>query len=127
MTPSERAVAYLAALERADLDAILALFADEGVVHSPLYGTKPAADFFAGLFADTARSVLTHKATFIAEDGTGLALHFDYQWTLANGEVVTFEVVDVFRLAGDGRFASMTIIYDTAPLRAAFEANRLVA
>lgn len=127
MTPRERAAAYLSALERADLPAVLALFAEGAVVHSPLYGTKPAPAFFEGLFADTARSVLTPKGLFLAEDGTGLALHFDYAWTLGNGEIVRFEVVDVFRLSGDGRFASMTIVYDTAPLRAAFEATRLVA
>lgn len=127
MTPRERADAYLSALARADLPAVLALFADDGVVHSPLYGTKPAREFFEGLFADTARSILTPKAVFLDEDGTGLALHFDYEWTLGNGEIVRFEVVDVFRLAADDRFATMTIIYDTAPLRAAFEASRGVA
>ena len=34
--------AYLRAVENADLDAMLALFADSAIVHSPLYGTLPA-------------------------------------------------------------------------------------
>ena len=32
---------------------MLALFADGAIVHSPLYGTLPAAEFYPTLFADT--------------------------------------------------------------------------
>jgi steroid delta-isomerase len=37
---------YLAALEAADLDAVLALFAPDATVVSPLYGTHPAREFY---------------------------------------------------------------------------------
>jgi ketosteroid isomerase-like protein len=127
MIPDGCAASYLAALERADLEAVTALFTDDGVVHSPLYGAMPARDFYAGLFADTARSKTTPKAVFTTADGSRLALHFAFDWTLASGKTVRFEVVDVFRLAADGRFAELTIIYDTAPLRADFEASRRAA
>jgi ketosteroid isomerase-like protein len=50
---------YLAGLEQADADAVLALFAPDAVVHSPLYGPKPAAEFYPELFADTSRARLT--------------------------------------------------------------------
>lgn len=58
-------------------------------------------------------------------DSRSVALHFRYVWTLASGKVVEFECVDVFELAADRhRFSRMTIIYDTAPLRADFETSR---
>jgi len=48
-----------------------------------------------------------------------VALHFRYGWTLADGTPVRFEVVDVIELTeARDAFAKLTIIYDTAPLRA---------
>ena len=52
-----------------------------------------------------------------------MALHFRYRWTLAGGRNVSFNCVDVFELSADRqRFAKLTIIYDTAPLRSDFNA-----
>ncbi|MCB1337679.1 MAG: nuclear transport factor 2 family protein [Maritimibacter sp.] len=111
---------YLAALDAGDLDAVLALFAPGAEVVSPLYGTKPAAEFYAALFADTEASDTTLLNIFdSAGDGGAVALHFRYGWTLADGTPVSFEVVDVIELTeARDAFARLTIIYDTAPLRA---------
>jgi hypothetical protein len=38
--------AYLSSLERADAEAVLALFAPGAMVHSPLYGPRPATKFY---------------------------------------------------------------------------------
>ncbi|THH39147.1 nuclear transport factor 2 family protein [Aliishimia ponticola] len=117
---------YLEALNTADLEGVRALFAPGAEVISPLYGARPAHDFYAELFADTAQSE-THLLNIFdsSAQGGAVALHFRYVWTLASGKVVAFECVDVFELAEDAqRFARMTIIYDTAPLRADFEASR---
>ena len=38
---------YLASLEAADADRVIALFTSDGTVESPLYGTMPAAEFSA--------------------------------------------------------------------------------
>lgn len=54
-TPHPLVTAYLNALGASDLDAMLALFADDAVVHSPLYGTLPAREFYPGLFGIRAR------------------------------------------------------------------------
>ncbi|MEM7696455.1 MAG: nuclear transport factor 2 family protein [Pseudomonadota bacterium] len=113
---------YLAALEAASLPDIAALFTADGVVVSPLYGTMPAADFYAALFADTNRSDTTLLRVLTGPDGSA-ALHFRYRWTLSGGKVVTFEVVDIVELEA-GRIAKLTILYDTAPLRAAHTAAR---
>lgn len=115
---------YLAALDAGDLAGVLALFAPGAEVVSPLYGTRPAPEFYAALFADTARSQTELLNIFPASTkGGAVALHFRYAWTLADGTLVHFEVVDVIELtqAGD-RFQKLTIIYDTAPLRLDFEA-----
>jgi hypothetical protein len=124
MTPHDLCQIYLDALNRADLGAVRALFAPGAMIVSPLYGTRPAHDFYAELFADTAASQTTLLDVFDrSASGRAVALHFRYVWTLATGKVVTFDCVDVFDLAPDGqRFAGMTILYDTAPLRAEFEA-----
>jgi len=116
---------YLDALEESDLGAVTGLFTADGKVVSPLYGEQPADQFYAALFGDTSRSqtqlirVLNRPAPDAA-----IALHFAYRWTLANGETVDFEVVDMLEMVDDGRIAKLTILYDTAPLRAAHEKSR---
>ena len=119
MSVRDLCTAYLAGLDVGDLDAVLALFAPDAVVVSPLYGTQPARDFYAALFADTAVSDTTLLTLFDSSDtGGAVALHFRYGWTLADGTPVTFEVVDVIELTpARDAFAKLTIIYDTAPLR----------
>ena len=81
---------------------------------------RDARGFYTDLFADTARSE-TELLNIFENSGTGgaVALHFRYRWTLADGTRKPFEVVDVIEMAADGqRFGRLTILYDTAPLRA---------
>ena len=122
MSVRDLCTAYLAALDAGDLDAVLGLFAPGAEVVSPLYGTRPAKDFSAALFADTAVSDTELVNVFDRSDtGNAVALHFRYGWTLADGTPVTFEVVDVIELTvARDAFAKLTIIYDTAPLRSAW-------
>lgn len=113
---------YLAALNAGDLEGVLALFATDGTVSSPLYGQMKAVDFYASLFDDTGASDTRLLNVFPQSmQKPAVALHFSYGWTLTNGEQVAFECVDVFDLTEDReRFQHLSIIYDTAPLRAAF-------
>ena len=112
---------YLAALDAGGLGAVRALFTPDATVASPLYGVRHAHDFYAELFADTRQSETTLLGVFDGTDGRSVALHFRYAWTLASGKRVLFECVDVFELAPDRRrFGKLTIIYDTAQLRADF-------
>ena len=119
MSGNDLCSAYLAALDAGDLDAVLPLFAPEAEVVSPLYGTMPAKEFYAALFADTQASDTELLNIFDgSSSGGAVALHFRYGWTLADGTPVSFEVVDVIELTPDrDAFAKLTIIYDTAPLR----------
>ncbi|SDF45916.1 nuclear transport factor 2 family protein [Limimaricola pyoseonensis] len=126
MTPEDLCRRYLDALNTSDLVGVRALFTPDAEIVSPLYGVRPAHDFYAELFADTTRSKTTLLNVFDSSaERQSVALHFHYVRTLASGKVVEFECVDVFDLAEDRqRFTRMTIIYDTAPLKADFEATR---
>ncbi len=121
LSGKEIAKAYLNALEKADLDSVLALFAPGGQVVSPLYGPKPVRDFYTELFEDTQRSCLTHLQTFEADQPPQLCLFFHYRWTLANGKEVDFEVVDVITLHAEGKISELKIIYDTRKSRAGWD------
>ncbi|MCH1867457.1 nuclear transport factor 2 family protein [Nocardioides sp. CFH 31398] len=123
---SELVGRYLEALARADLDGVLALFAEDAVVHSPLYGDRPAQAFYEELFADTERSELTLRSVMHGErDGHPVvSFWFDFDWTLADGTPAPFTVVDVAELDDEGLVTDLHIVYDTAPLRAAFERQR---
>ena len=112
--------AYLDALQRADADAVVALFAPDGVVHSPLYGVLPAREFYPGLFADTGGATLTLRR--VLRDGEGaIAFWFDFDWVLADGTSAPFRVIDLAELDDDGRITALHIVYDTHPIRADFD------
>ncbi len=118
--------AYLAALEASDVDAVTALFAPDGVVVSPLYGTKPAREFYEALFADSESSRLTLLGTTSGTSVAGaelLTIWFHFDWTLRDGTAAPFDVVDVLELRG-GLITTLHILYDTSPLRADFDRSR---
>jgi hypothetical protein len=123
MTHEQLVDEYLAALAEGSTERVLALFSPSGQVDSPLYGTLPAAEFYPALFADTGESRLTLRTTMEGTLG-GLpvvSFWFDFDWTLANGEPAPFTVVDVAELDAEGLITTLHIVYDTAPIRAAFE------
>ena len=113
---------YLAGLEAADADRVIALFAPDGIVESPLYGTMPAAEFYPVLFTDTASSRLTLRArmTGSTEGRAVISFWFDFDWTLSTGEPAPFTVVDVAELDEHGLIERLHIVYDTHPIRDAF-------
>ena len=118
--------AYLRALGDADVEGMLALFADGAVVHSPLYGDLPATEFYPTLFADTASATLTLLGTMRGTSVEGKALlsflfHFD--WRLPGGTAAPFDVVDIAEIDDDGLIADIRIVYDTVKVRGAFEAD----
>jgi hypothetical protein len=115
--------AYLDALAAADSDRVVALFSDDGVVYSPLYGTVAAREFYPKLFADTSEARLTHRATMTGEyEGRPiLSFWFDFEWVLAHGVPAPFTAVDVAELDDDGRITRLHIVYDTHPIRHAFD------
>lgn len=126
MTPGQLADAYLAALEAADHARVLALFAGDAIVHSPLYGPVPAAEFYPALFRDTARASLTLHGVTSGTSPAGaplVGLWFHFAWRLGDGRDAPFDVVNMLELDPDGLITSLHIIYDTVEVRPAFEAS----
>ncbi|KAB2352253.1 nuclear transport factor 2 family protein [Actinomadura rudentiformis] len=119
MTASTLAASYLAALERGDLEGVLALFHPEAIVHSPLYGPSPAVEFYPRLLADTGRSELHLRGVTQGERLVGVWFHFD--WTLPSGTAAGFECVDMLELDEEGLITNLRIFYDTVTTRTAFE------
>jgi ketosteroid isomerase-like protein len=58
---------YFKNVETGNIEAIINLFSEDGIVHSPLYGDIPAKDFYEDLFADTSQSIITLINTFEAQ------------------------------------------------------------
>lgn len=111
--------AYLKALESADLTAILSLFSKDAKVHSPLYGERPAKAFFPELLQDSRTSRIEPLAFFGSSQANRGAVNFHYHWTLADGQAVTFDCVDLFDFDQRGKIKRLRIIYDTAQTRPA--------
>lgn len=113
---------YLKCLHASDTAGLVDCFDADGIVKSPFLGTMKAHDFFPKLAGASSQSVITPIDLFESvEPDRGahrVAAYFRYDWTLKDGKVVTFTCVDVFEFnAGSDRIASMTIVYDTHPLR----------
>ena len=112
---------YLRALEEGSYDDIIRLFAEDAVVVSPLYGTVKASDFYRNLFKDTAKSKITLLDIFTSENSEDVgAAYFRYEWTLKDGDTISFEFVDVFEFSEKGKIKKLKIIYDTYKVRQIF-------
>jgi len=126
MNVNELCHSYLSALNEGDLDKVLELFTEDAVVLSPLYGKMPAKDFYKELFRATNNSSTELLNIFSSKtENKSIALHFNYQWTMKNGFVETFECVDIFHLNNtQDKFNKLTIIYDTYKFRDNFNQVR---
>jgi hypothetical protein len=113
------AATYLTALENEDVDTVLALFRPGALVHSPLYGSMPARQFYPSLFTDTRRARLHLYG--VAEGDHLTAIWFRFDWTLPSGQPAGFDCVDMLTLDDDALIRELHIIYDTITVRPAFE------
>ncbi|MDQ3155618.1 MAG: nuclear transport factor 2 family protein [Actinomycetota bacterium] len=117
---------YLNALEASDLDSVTALFAEQAIVNSPLYGPMAPRQFYEVLLADTGAAKLTLRGVAEGETVDGgrlVTFWFHFDWRLPNGRPAPFDVVDVAELDADGRIVLLHIVYDTVDVRPAFEAE----
>lgn len=125
-TADELVATYLRSLTDADAATAVSLFADDGVVHSPLYGPRPARDFYPELFADTSEAHLTLRSVMSGKDQAGqptVSFWFHFDWRLPSGAAAPFDAVDVATLGADGRIKELHVIYDTVDVRPIFEAE----
>ncbi len=114
---------YLAAMESGDLEAVLANFTDEATATSPISGRHSVRDFYAYVMRVTSDRSMKLRTIFVGiSDPSRAAVHVSYTRTVGSGKPATIEGVDVFELTEDfGKFAAVTIIYDTAPVRSDFQ------
>ncbi|SEK56257.1 hypothetical protein SAMN04487910_0826 [Aquimarina amphilecti] len=117
ITKEEIAKKYLFLLEKGDVGQIIDLFADNGTVVSPLYGTLSASKFYKVLSEDTNSSKLHLDGVFLEKNTNRISLLFDYEWILKNKSKVAFKVVDILELTKDNKIQKLTIIYDTVNTR----------
>ena len=117
MTGKEIALKYLKHLENGEVDKVIDLFSSDGIVESPLYGVMNAGEFYRELNNDTANSELELKGIFEQNDSRDLALYFTYTWTLQNGQMTKFDVVDIITLDENYKIERLKIIYDTVVTR----------
>jgi ketosteroid isomerase-like protein len=110
---------YLAALEAGDADRVLALFAADGWVLSPMLGRMSAREFFPKVVAASSATRLTVRDVLVSAEGHPRAVgYFLYEWWLRDGSKVAFECADVFNFdPSTGRIESLIILYDTHPIR----------
>jgi hypothetical protein len=111
--------AYMDALGRSDYATIKGLFSPDGRVISPFLGEMAAEPFFDRLAEASETNVITPIDIFLGESESPHAVaYFRYDWTVADGTVITFKVMDYFTFVpGSDRVSSLDLIYDTHPIR----------
>ena len=110
---------YMEALGASDCATIKSLFAEDGTVSSPLFGLMPARDFFDRLGDATRGNVITPIDVFLPSgDQQHAVAYFSYDWTVNDGTLITFNVMDLFEFRpGTDKVGALTLIYDTHPIR----------
>jgi len=110
---------YMDALGRSDYATIKRLFASDAKVKSPFLGEMPVGPFFDRLAGASANNVITPIDIFLSDAGKNHATaYFQYDWTVRDGTLITFKVMDLFTFESDGEQVSyLDLIYDTHPIR----------
>jgi hypothetical protein len=117
MDKKEIAKRYLKHLENGEIEQVIELFDEHGIVESPIYGIKKADEFYRELANDTSNSELHLKGIFEQSDSNAIALYFTYKWTLKNNQKVEFDVVDIIDFDSNNKISKLIIIYDTVLAR----------
>ena len=109
---------YMRALDSSNLEEILANFASNAMVRSPFLGKISAKEFFPKVLESSIAADITVFDILTSVDRKQRAVgYFNYDWTLKDGNKVTFDCADIFEFDADGRIAEMIILYDTYPIR----------
>lgn len=121
MTKKEIAKQYIDFLSKGNVEKIIALFTENGKVHSPIYGELRADKFYETLNDDTINSEIKLKGIFEDSTTKNLALYFEYKWTVKSGKIVNFDVVDIIEFDTQNKISELKIIYDTVVSRRLIE------
>lgn len=110
---------YMRALGESDYATVKSLFATGGKVRSPFLGEMPAGPFFDRLADASTRNVITPIDIFLSTtEQPHATAYFQYDWTVRDGSVITFKVMDLFSFEpGTPLVSYLDLIYDTHPIR----------
>ncbi len=110
---------YMKALGESDYATIKNLFAHDGKVLSPFLGEMAAGPFFDRLSEASNLNVITPIDIFLSATGKHQAsAYFRYDWTVRDGTLITFNVMDLFTFEPDSnKVKYLNLIYDTHPIR----------
>jgi hypothetical protein len=113
---------YIKELSDGNTKDIINLFSDDAEVISPVYGTMKAKDFYVLLAEDTSSSEIKllqiYQSSSDNNEGHECAAYFNYKWTLSDGKLITFDVVDIFTFNTDNIITELRIIYDASVSKA---------
>jgi hypothetical protein len=111
---------YMTALGQSDYAKVKSLFAPDGKVLSPFLGEMLAGPFFDRLAGASAKNVITPIDIFLsATEKNHATAYFQYDWTVRDGTLITFKVMDLFTFdPGSSKVTYLDLIYDTHPIRA---------
>jgi ketosteroid isomerase-like protein len=105
---------YLSAMEACDLDGVLACFAGDGIISSPVYGEVPVRPFYERLFADTLSvQVAIHHVYRATDDAARWAAHFAYDWERRDAPAVSTDLIDLFEFDAASLITRLRIIFDS--------------
>jgi hypothetical protein len=110
---------YMSALGKSDYATVKSLFAPEARVRSPFLGEMLAGPFFDRLDGASSLNVITPIDIFLsASDKHHASAYFQYDWTVRDGTLITFKVMDLFSFdPGSDKVRHLDLIYDTHPIR----------
>lgn len=109
---------YMQALDQSDLPAMLALFEEDAIAHSPILGEVAASEFFPKVFDASRESNITVLDIFVSVYDRPRAVgYLHYDWTLKDGTEISFDAADVFEFSENNKISSLIIYYDTYPIR----------
>jgi hypothetical protein len=110
---------YMTALGRSDYATVKSLFVPSGKVLSPFLGEMPAGPFFERLAGASTKNVITPIDIFLSTtDKHHATAYFQYDWTVRDGTLITFKVMDLFTFEpGSDKVSYLDLIYDTHPIR----------
>jgi hypothetical protein len=112
------------ALGASDYATIVSLFASGGRVRSLFLGEMEVKPFFEQLGNASAKNVITPIAIFVSStdrtDRNEAVAYFQYDWSVTEGTLITFKVMDLFRIKpSTDKVEYLDLIYDRHPIRAA--------
>lgn len=114
---------YFQDVENANFEAIMSHFEKNSVVVSPIYGERPAIEYFTAIFSDTKTVKVVIQNIFFGQDQQNTVMaQFRFDWIMKDNQSTSFDCIDVFEFVSpeSDKIKKLTIIYDSYLSRTKF-------